>query len=451
MAMKRVNVQPLLSQAVLEIDTILAKYFDPTPLSKTYFPKAVRSFCTRLLSCVSESETLLKIVHCSTEQIANCINALNAPNYLPVAVKRMVESILRDIRLFQPNSFKVPREEQVISNDALLWPVDVGTVEDLMASVYKKDLRVDIENYVFAFLEQCVPHGPDGQIYKFTYEPNRTLKPIVVRVLPSTLHAVTAYLVSLSKHCPTTELKPEDCIQVDSLEEGDEVGQDIVQEGMITSGCPYRSGTIGCIMSIRPDEENAASATDDQVSTVDAIAEKDMCALTCQHVNNSLLVMTNFELAGDVLFKARDSKVDVALFKLVNFDADKTFNIMRYKCADHEFAPKIGEDVYKMGAHTGLTTGTLSHISTYFTCASEARRYSNVVEVEWHADDIFAHSGDCGSLYAVKRGNFYIPIAIHVASGRNRSYGCSFLSTMECISDGTRVAGFVNAPQAGKK
>ena len=104
--------------------------------------------------------------------------------------------------------------------------------------------------------------------------------------------------------------------------------------------------------------------------------------------------------------------------------------------------------MYKLGRSTGLTVVSLSPIQS--SPRIPGGRYDDHVQVLWNDDGCrFASSMDCGSLYCVKRGPMYVPIAIHRISDTNYSYGCSFWKAMEYFpedNDVLETAGFVNAP-----
>ena len=79
-----------------------------------------------------------------------------------------------------------------------------------------------------------------------------------------------------------------------------------------------------------------------------------------------------------------------------------------------------GTTIVKIGATTGITTGTLVGVRnvTY----TEKRNggnvevsAKNVVAVQWEQGQRFAAGGDSGSIYYAKLGSFTYPIAIHRA------------------------------------
>jgi hypothetical protein len=145
-----------------------------------------------------------------------------------------------------------------------------------------------------------------------------------------------------------------------------------------------------------------------------------------------------------------DPIIDVAFFPLKGGDVN-CFNLfpMRYMGSMNAVDLIIGEPVYKIGRSTGLTVGSLGSIQSSLRISGG--RYDDHVQVLWNKDNCrFAFSMDCGSLYCVKRGPMYIPIAIHRISDANySSYGCSFWKAMEYFpeedNDVLETAGFVNA------
>jgi hypothetical protein len=161
--------------------------------------------------------------------------------------------------------------------------------------------------------------------------------------------------------------------------------------------------------------------------------------VSCDHVHRAIL-------ADDALAKERiheelgnldlyphsrrnDSEQGVQFFALQKTPATVLYNLLPLRrLAD--FQHIAGEPVDKMGQATGLTIGTLGSMNTEYTCPTSQRVYKRVVEVQW-VDDRFAIYGDCGSLYCVKRGGFFIPICIHRVSGERKSYGSHFGDLLE--------------------
>eukprot|EP00981_Chlorochromonas_danica_P013990 scaffold7211_cov247-Ochromonas_danica.AAC.6 len=79
-----------------------------------------------------------------------------------------------------------------------------------------------------------------------------------------------------------------------------------------------------------------------------------------------------------------------------------------------------GTTVVKIGATTGITSGTLVGIrSVVYTEKQDGNEVqvpaNNVVAVQWEQGQRFAAGGDSGSVYYAKLGSFTYPIAIHRA------------------------------------
>lgn len=72
--------------------------------------------------------------------------------------------------------------------------------------------------------------------------------------------------------------------------------------------------------------------------------------------------------------------------------------------------------VYKIGATTGFTTGTL------YGMLKAAGGFNNgkpVFAIQWsYEDPFFAANGDCGAVYFCVKGGHNIPFAVHVGSAR---------------------------------
>eukprot|EP00042_Codosiga_hollandica_P009061 m.21007 g.21007 ORF g.21007 m.21007 type:complete len:103 (-) comp32422_c0_seq1:73-381(-) len=99
--------------------------------------------------------------------------------------------------------------------------------------------------------------------------------------------------------------------------------------------------------------------------------------------------------------------------------------------------------VYKIGASTGLTTGTLKSIKTTIS------GYSNAICVSWIPGINFATSGDCGALYFIEFESRFVPIAIHVNTVETAqgtvSIGLELISGLEFL---TPEICFKNPPYA---
>ena len=102
---------------------------------------------------------------------------------------------------------------------------------------------------------------------------------------------------------------------------------------------------------------------------------------------------------------------------------------------------EYGEEVYKVGRSTGLTIGKLADLQ-----ASNAH-VNNHIHVHWVSKETrFACDGDCGSLCYVKRGSWFVPIAIHRYSFHNEeSFGCSFTQALESFPENVETFTFHNA------
>jgi hypothetical protein len=131
-----------------------------------------------------------------------------------------------------------------------------------------------------------------------------------------------------------------------------------------------------------------------------------------------------------------DGKVDVAFFTF-SAGVEDRYNLipLKYVGDIDALELQIGESVFKIGRSTGFTVGKLGSLQSTFRAAC-GFRYEDHVQVIWNEDGCrFAFSMDCGSLYCVKRGSFYVPIAIHRISDDSASptvsYGCSIWRAME--------------------
>lgn len=156
-----------------------------------------------------------------------------------------------------------------------------------------------------------------------------------------------------------------------------------------------------------------------------------------------------------------DDRVDVSFFTFADFEnhASCLFNLlpMNFALNRADVLPIVGEPVYKVARSTGLTIGTLG--SLQITLRSGYSCYTSHVQVIWNNElnwnnEVnlrdqkcrFAFSMDCGSLYCVKRGDMFYPIAVHRISGEGVSYGCSFTLAVDYFEGYPETLNFVNPP-----
>jgi hypothetical protein len=160
--------------------------------------------------------------------------------------------------------------------------------------------------------------------------------------------------------------------------------------------------------------------------------------VTCDHVSRAIIAddaaatdRLHEELGDSTLFaecRRNDGEQDFQFFALTPQPATVLYNTIPL-CILDGFTCATGEPVFKIGRSTGLTIGTLASIDEDYTCPSSGFKHESVVEVNWSGDRTrFAVAGDCGALYCVQRGQFFVPIGIHRISGDRKSFGSNFLN-----------------------
>jgi hypothetical protein len=144
--------------------------------------------------------------------------------------------------------------------------------------------------------------------------------------------------------------------------------------------------------------------------------------------------------------------VDVAFIKLQAGAASTSTNVLPLSMVPHiDLKLELGEPVYKYGKATGFQVGTLASDAASFYCSISEKRYLDHVKVRWNTDGSrFAHQGDSGALYCVKRGAWYVPIGIHRFSSGGRghkfSYGCKFSNAFDYFTPPDDVGVTFNNP-----
>lgn len=86
--------------------------------------------------------------------------------------------------------------------------------------------------------------------------------------------------------------------------------------------------------------------------------------------------------------------------------------------------------LFKLGSITGLTVGTLCNK----LCIHTYNHGKPVYVVEWSEGTIFAVNGDCGSVYFYESKGSFVPIGIHLASGKLNGKNVSIGAPLEDIN-----------------
>jgi hypothetical protein len=157
----------------------------------------------------------------------------------------------------------------------------------------------------------------------------------------------------------------------------------------------------------------------------------DHYLLTAAHCVFSKLKMTDSaddvemrnQLSQNALYTVYDHSMDAALLPVENH-SDTNYHVRGTRVSDWS-AQNYRLDqkycVFKVGATTGITFGTLTAVNV-----KVEECYESCIEVTSRSDAPFCRRGDSGSVYyLIDRFDDYkiIPIAIHRTSKGNKSYG----------------------------
>ena len=166
--------------------------------------------------------------------------------------------------------------------------------------------------------------------------------------------------------------------------------------------------------------------------------EPCMLALTAAHAVHGVGKARACEYSVVQKVHLPDFGADAALIQLGE-DHFASRNSCAIVFPNDTFTLVLGERVWKIGAATGLTEGTL--VSANWTgeiAKAQLHNYTNMIAVKWgtHGEAIperFASSGDSGALYVVRRGNAFVGIGLHVNT--DDSLGISVASPISTIVD----------------
>jgi hypothetical protein len=253
----------------------------------------------------------------------------------------------------------------------------------------------------------------------------------------------------LSGQC--NEFLPKDLIEV-SVVPRLRAAITVTEEGVHTSGSPWKAGTLGAILQGDRDCFCVTAHHTADFSSVEEPANADASVTPVQVSREAELgsYATVIGGAASIFYKDTD-EFDFSFLKLRKPSVGLfSCNMMPLRLEPNlELQDK--EDVFKIGLSSGLTIGTLDASSTTWSCPTSQRSYLNHVAVVWKNGCRFSSPGDCGALYCVKRAEWFVPIAIHRISGEGISYGSQFQAALqefqEMIDD--QELAFVNMQRVG--
>lgn len=411
--------------------------------SKVYWPKAFRQLLVSILKAfLSQSKDLDELstnaYKVGEDELAKMISELelSTSTYIKVIHRRWCSHVLYYMASYRKKLGIPNRTPRVTVSLDVDWPVDIEDKMDLSSSLVTLSLREDVRCFLWRTLDAIIPKNKFCALkYDATTDASEAKEPIVIEVTDEYLDKVKDFIDSYSEKARRDRRNenylPADLVKIVGI--GDKNAIVVVEEGFQTTGSPWKKGTIGGVMRCGDSLYGIGSGH------VHKGRDKKYDDLVDSSSN------TIDWIDGDPM-------VDVSFPKFIDKDPEKHFNLLPLKFVPslQEAHLSLGEDVYKIGRSTGLTVGTLNSYSIDYRAdnASQISVFQGHVKVDWKNDGCrFAFSQDCGSLYCVKRGCFYVPIGIHRISGENSSYGCQFWNAMNCFEvedDGDLE--FVNAP-----
>ena len=301
----------------------------------------------------------------------------------------------------------VPMSEESQRHANAEWP-ELQTLSDISADPFRPVLREEIMKWLR-------DNGPwkDSRILAFSYEPE-ALKPVIIL----TANEDSASLWNLNLAMLSDELSrrfsfllPKDICSARPL------GYKIGPVGMADASSPDE-GTIGAWITMN----------------------NKRYGITCAHVAPA--TARSLQLLIAERFSATENGADIALMEVVSCsDCQTKDTCIGCGCLCHLIATmrqntlhlrsldaleallekdsplKPGVDVYKCGG-TVTSTGKLRFNNVTTDAAWFGKPYHHAYVVEWdsQSDSPFAVDGDCGSLYAVKVAESFLPFALHVSS-----------------------------------
>eukprot|EP00602_Paraphysomonas_sp_CaronLab_P005024 CAMPEP_0185031152 /NCGR_PEP_ID=MMETSP1103-20130426/18464_1 /TAXON_ID=36769 /ORGANISM="Paraphysomonas bandaiensis, Strain Caron Lab Isolate" /LENGTH=386 /DNA_ID=CAMNT_0027566577 /DNA_START=327 /DNA_END=1487 /DNA_ORIENTATION=+ len=360
------------------------------------------------------------------------------------------------------------------------WPSDIDDIADIFQSLSKRTLRRDIAAFFFNTLKSIVTVEWKLNFLGSSIDlSSETQKPFEIEVEASEVANVEQHLkvISTELACWCQGLLPIDMTDVKPLKGQGSTA--LSEEAFYTSGGIWKEGALGCVLmsgnktygltchhvhsssSLLGKSQNWTEFNDICASEGNVFSLKNP-SMDCSffEINSAL---SNAEFLIDISEKSVDSTDDRSTETIEVDNAMKPStsplvslrlnNICIYNLLPLKFLTadalrvQVGEDVFKMGKQTGLTIGKLRAMSVFFQDVSTGEQYHDAVEVEWvGAESRFAAHGDCGSLYCVRRGDMFVPIAIHRASSSScASYGSNFWEALDVLPDeGNSALCFLN-------
>lgn len=436
----KARLERILTRVQRQIRFVQNLYFaDPKKLSSIYWPRSMRDFLKAILTYVLEKRPDILDNREDVEVLQSEL-CKSTSTYIHVKYRRVAFQLLNAIVVLQIKPtipFLYPSLPSGVAAGPFQWPTDITCADDLRAYFGSDSLRSDVLEYLFDFLVQKARM----RSFQISFTPSNS-KPISILCPSSQVHELQLLLIEESHQLEkiVVDEVPFNLIEVQASDDCHFV---LKEDGFHTSGSPLLSGTLGAIFSIN------------------GPAAPSILGVTCAHVTSSswpLNVKLNVEDSNPVVFEnlvINTSELDAAIVYLKSTDDDRHISLWNIlTLADptlHDIVPVVGEEIYKIGAKTGLTIGRLAALSTSFTYdvsgrEHQSKKYTNVVEVSWGVGENFAMPGDSGALYCIRRGNIFYPIAIHRVSDGKRSFGSKYATIMDFFSDSLPDMSFRNPP-----
>ena len=391
------------------------KKFDQEPVSIPYWHRAFRDTCASLIergkATTTEQDELVETLR---SKCAVHVTAHQRRRVKALLVELWVSGLPPVSEAWAPAL--APRDPPTVSS-AVSWP-DAERPADMFTSAGA--LRLEYVRYI-------VHRFHEFEVYEI--QSRQSTGHIIVEIAEKQLSLAEAALQTLSEAmlAQRVELLPSTVLRFVAKPERVTTNTVGEEDCFASCGNPFRGGSVGGFISLGGQTH----------------------MVTAQHVWSTLMTSqpdAPFILQHYLGAKVNDLGLDIAL---VAASGCECWNHMALLWQS-EVEPRIreGESVWKVGAATGLTEGRMSE-AVLDNVVANGQRYNRVIKVSWLDDMPFAKGGDCGSFYVVRRGAFYVPVAIHVNSLPGCSIGLSLQAMIEHFpvwrdSDWC----FVNPPQA---
>jgi len=272
-------------------------------MSKVYWPRAFRDLITNIMKSVLVRRDLWgKLCTAYFEvdelQLITLIVELHlsSSKYIKVKHRRWIFHLLREVSVCRKNfglSLRLPKSYGEFSG----WPADLEDKDDLSNSLTQISLRKDVGEFLWKILDEVVPLEKTCSIgYFAAFRVHSYPTPIVIEVAEDMVELVTHRIDSLSAMLRATcdNLLPIDVVSIQGIPNRRRALP--VEECLLTSGSPWKEGTLGGVMK----------------------SGSDFIGITSGHVSKESIDKFDGLPVGEVCASC-DNEVDVSFFRFKQF------------------------------------------------------------------------------------------------------------------------------------